>query len=502
MSHDAAGSAPAPGSASASGTSSAIRAASGRGRLTLIVASMMLFSMFFGAGNLIFPPMLGAQAGESFTPGMLGFLVTGVVLPVLAVVAIAITGHDVQDLARRGGRMFGLAFPVVVYLSIGAFYALPRTATVSFSTAITPNLGWDSTPALVGFAAVFFLTALGLAFESTGIVDRLGRFLTPALLILLIVLITAGVLGLPHQGEPAVPEYRDHAFTTGFVDGYLTMDSLAALAFGIVIVSSLRYKGVPSGPRLVRGVSFSGVAAGLLLAAVYVGLGLLGQRVEGAQGYDDGATMLADAAAEALGRPGAVVFGLIVALACLTTAVGLLGATSEFFAKLIPAVSYRGWLLIFTVVSFLVSTMGLAAVLAVAGPIIGFIYPAAITLILLTLLEPLIRRRLNLTFRFALAVAVVWAAAMTLLDLGWGTSVLEPAISWSPGFEQQLGWVLPTLAAALLGLVIDLARGASHTVPVGGETRREAEARTGAIPAVSPEADAAAESARTEEGRA
>ena len=449
--------------------------------VTLIVASMMLFSMFFGAGNLIFPPMLGAESGENFFIGMLGFLVTGVLLPVIAVVAIAITGHDVQDLAKKGGRIFGLAFPVVAYLSIGAFYALPRTAAVSFSTTITPNFGWDSTGAIALFSAVFFLISLALAFDPSGIVDRLGKFLTPALLILLVIMITAGIFGLDANHDRAVDKYQTHAFTSGFVDGYLTMDSIAALAFGIVIVSSLRYKGVENGPKLVRGVSFSGIAAGALLAAVYVGLGMLGQRVDGAQGYPDGASMLADAAAQSLGRPGAVVFGLIVLLACLTTAVGLLGATSEFFEKLIPAVSYRKWLVIFTIISFLVSTMGLTSVLAVAGPVIGFIYPAAITLIILTLAEPLIRRKLDMTFKLALAVAVIWSAATTLVGLGWGAEAISPLISWAPGSEQQLGWVLPAVVAGLIGLAIDIFRAPSRAVPVGGESQKEAEMRTGSI---------------------
>ena len=179
-------------------------ASSGRRSGAVLVASLMLFSMFFGAGNLIFPPMLGAQAGTSTAPALLGFLSTGVLLPVLAILAIAVTGRDLQDLANRGGRIFGVVFTVLVYLSIGAFYALPRTASVSYETAIAPHLGQESLWITVAFSAVFFAVSLALAFDPSGIVDRLGRFLTPALLILLVVLITMAVLRLstPGHGPP------------------------------------------------------------------------------------------------------------------------------------------------------------------------------------------------------------------------------------------------------------------------------------------------------------
>lgn len=440
-------------------------------RGVVVVASMMLFSMFFGAGNLIIPPVLGASASEHFGPAVLGFLCSGVLLPVLAVLSIAVTGRDAQDLASRGGKVFGIVFTVLVYLSIGAFYGLPRTAAVSFSMTVTPNLGWDSWGATAAFAAVFFLVTLALAFDPNGIVDKLGKFLTPALIVLLVVLVAMGLASLHGTPGPVGEDFVQAPAVGGFVHGYLTMDSLAALAFGLVVVNSLVEKGVPKGPALVRGVSLSGVAAGVLLGAVYVGLGMIGRRMPDGQGFSDGASLLASAAQQTMGTAGTVVFGLIVLLACLTTSVGLLGATSGYFAKLVPAVSYRWWAVIFTVIAFFVSTLGLETVISIAAPIVGFLYPAAMTLILLTLLEPLTRRRLNLTFVLALAVAILWAALMTLDSLGVaGAGAL---ISWSPGYAQQMGWALPTLAAAILGLVLDLVRGVPRTTAIGGETHAE-----------------------------
>ena len=423
-----------------------------------MVTAATLFSMFFGAGNLIFPPMLGAGAGASLAPMLGGFLVSAVALPVIAVIAIALSGEDIRDLTRRGGRLFGAVFPVLAYLSIGALYGVPRTAAVSFSAAVTPLTGWHSWGAMFAFSAVFFAVALALAFDRRGIVDALGRFLTPALLILLAVLVTLCLIMLPHTPAPASPAPVGRAFASGFVQGYLTMDSVAALALGIIVVSALSDSGVPAGRRLVRGVSLAGVIAGACLAAVYVGLALVGARMPGGAGFADGAALLSAASEQTMGPAGAAIFGLIVLLACLTTAVGLLGATSAFFARLVPAISYHWWVIGFSVVALLISTLGLEAVIAVAGPIIGFLYPASITLVALSLLDAAIGRRLprRLAYVLALAVATLWAALMTLESLGWGTAWITPAIGWSPGHEQQLGWFLPTVAAAAIGAVIDL----------------------------------------------
>lgn len=446
----------------------------------IAIAAMMLFSMFFGAGNLIIPPIVGVESGEHFLPAILGFISTGVLLPVLAVIAVAITGNDVQDLARRGGRIFGLIFPILAYLSIGAFYALPRTATVSFSSAVTPVFGWESTGAAAGFSAVFFIIAFLMCLDPNGLVDKLGKYLTPALLVLLAILIVLAIFTMDHGTGQASGDYATHAGATGFVNGYLTMDSIAALAFGILVVSALRHKGMPAGPKLVRGVGLSAIIAGVFLGVIYLGLGYIGNFIPNGSGYQDGAALLADAAAQTMRTPGTIVFGLIVLLACLSTAVGLLGATSEYFHKMVPKVSYRAWLVIFCLISFAVSTTGLETVLAIAAPIVGFLYPPAITLILLTLIEPLVRRRLHWTFVLALAVATIWAALMTLASLNVGASLITPLIGWSPGHSQDLGWFLPTLIAAVIGAILDLAGGARKGVPLGGESISEAEARTDA----------------------
>lgn len=429
----------------------------------ILFTSFTLFSMFFGAGNLIFPPMLGAESGTNFLPAILGFLGTSVLLPVLAIIAIANSGSSVTDLARRAGPVFGLVFPILAYLSIGAFYALPRTGAVSFSTALQPLTGWDSTLASALFNAAFFGIALFLAYNPTTLVDKLGKILTPALLVLLIVLVVCSV-GMFHgvPGEP-IEKFASAPAAVGLVEGYLTMDALAALAFGIVVISSLRMRGLKEPTRLVRGTIRAGVISGAILAVIYLGLGYIGQIIEQPSQYSDGATLLSDAARLTMGLPGQIVFGLIVLLACMTTAVGLIAATSEFFESLAPGIRYHRWAVIFAVMSWIMATMGLQTVLDIAAPVIGFLYPPAVTLIIISLIETLLPG--SLRFRLALYVpvwvAVVWSAMTSLNNLGWG-SFWDTLIGWSPLTTQSLGWLLPVAVVFLITVCVDYAQYRAH----------------------------------------
>lgn len=425
---------------------------------TIVVASLMLFSMFFGAGNLIFPPEVGVSSGTNFWPATLGFLAAGVALPVLAIIAVAISGQSVRDIGNHGGNVFGVAFSVIAYLAIGAFYALPRTGAVSMETAITPLLGWEGTAANGAFNVVFFLIALVLAWRPNNIIDTLGKFLTPALVALLVVLITVATVSNPRVPGTPTEEYATSPFVTGLFEGYNTMDAIAGLAFSIVIVNSLRSKGFSKNTELLRGTVVSAVIAGILLATIYLGLAWIGQTMPNGSSYDSGAALLADASNLTLGTTGQAVFSAIVILACMTTAVGLISATSEFFAMLVPKTSYHFWACLFTALSIAFAFQGLETVLSIAVPFIIFLYPPAISLIALTLLQPVVKRWVTFhwAFRLALWVSVLWSAA---------TSFGAP-LDFSPGQDVGLGWVVPTLLAFIIGVIIDV-------VSTGSEERSE-----------------------------
>ncbi|MCP1386864.1 branched-chain amino acid transport system II carrier protein [Corynebacterium sp. TA-R-1] len=426
-----------------------------RSGMTIAITSLALFSMFFGAGNLIFPPMLAVQAGDNFWPAILGFLATGALLPVLAVIAISLAGEDVRDLAQRGGTVFGLIFPILAYLSIGAFYALPRTGAVSMETAITPLLGVQGTTASAIFNIVFFGLALALSWNPIKIMDTLGKFLVPALVVLLVVMIIVSLTRF--EAQPAVPAeaYADNAFTGGLLEGYLTMDSIAALAFAIVVISTLSNKGY-HGRELVNGTIIAGIGAGVMLALIYLGLGGIGRVIPNGASFENGAGLLAEASNMTMGTAGQIVFSLVVLLACLTTAVGLITATSEYFSEQFFG-SYRIWAVIFTVWSMVFATQGLSFIMTIAAPVIGFLYPPAITLILVTLIEPLFRAKTRFTWAFALPVwvAVIYSLIETFVGLGWAADALNPVVSWAPLAGAGLGWVVPVAVAFIIGLVID-----------------------------------------------
>ena len=425
----------------------------------LIATSLTLFSMFFGAGNLIFPPIMGASAGTNFGPAMIGFLIGGVALPVISIITIALSGTDMRDLVSRAGKPFGIVFSVMVYLSIGAFYALPRTGAVSFSTAIAPLIGTKSLTASIIFSFIFFGIAFYLCWNPGKIIDNLGKILTPVLLGLLVLLVFLCLASLPASHDAPTGEYASTPLAAGLLEGYMTMDSIAALAFGIIVVTSLGHTGGGIGAKVVRRTSMAALIAGFLLALVYVGLGLIGHVIPNAQSYSDGANLLADAAQMTMGWPGQIVFGLIVLTACMTTAVGLIAATSEFFHRLLPAISYRAWMIVFTIISFVLASAGLSSVLTIAVPIITFLYPIAITIVSLTIATHPLRLATPAlwTFRLGTWMAAAWSAATTLAHVGVYTEHIESALMWSPLQSIQLGWIVPMLIAAIIGVCIDVA---------------------------------------------
>lgn len=436
----------------------------------IVAISLMLFSMFFGAGNLIFPPVVAALAGSHFPQAITGFLLGAVILPVVSIIAVALSGRDARSLGSRGGTIFAVGFPVAIYLAIGAMYAIPRTGAVSFSTAISPVFGWESTFASIVFNVLFFGLSMALALNPSNLINNLGKVLTPALLVLLALMITLAIFMLSGAEMTPMEPYTESPLVFGLLDGYMTMDSLAALAFGTLVISSLRHEAVsyaisngmneneaqqlkiPTG-TVIKMTTASALIAGGLLAVIYVGLGYIGYTIEGGQNFPDGAALLSTAAQDMMGKPGQVAFGLIVLLACLTTSVGLLAACSEFFNRLMPKVPYKIWLVVFTVVSFGVASLGLQTVLDIASPIIGFLYPIAITVVAATLVDVLIQKITGnesfviYGFRLAAWVSVIFSALMVIAP-----SVVE----WAPLSGFDLGWTLPVAAAYVIGLIIDV----------------------------------------------
>ena len=425
------------------------------GKKNLLVVSIMLFALFFGAGNLIFPPFLGQNAGENTLPAMLGFLATAVILPVLGVVVVA-RFDGLEKLGRHVGKRFALVFAVLIYLSIGPGLGIPRAASVPFEMAVAPYLPENANGTLwmLLYSLVFFLAALWLCLNPGKLVDRIGRGLTPALLALLLVLFVSFLF----RGEVrvAAPQeaYRETPFLKGFSEGYNTMDTIAALNFGLVISTTLGSFGLTEKKERMRYTILAGIFAGSILTLVYAMLSYMGMCSSGAyEIQENGAWTLRQIVYQVFGSTGAVLLAAIFTLACLTTCVGLINSISQYFSMLFQKVSYRAWVFLITFFSFLVCNLGLTMILSISIPVLNAIYPVSIVLILLGLSHRLWAGNpyvYPVTVAGTGAVSVLFALGEAGVPLGALTSLLHRLPLYRLGF----GWLSVAAAMLLVSLVL------------------------------------------------
>lgn len=426
---------------------------------TTVVTGLMLFALFFGAGNLIFPPVLGASAGDRLPAVMAGFLITGVLLPLVAVIAVSTSGEGILGLARRVGGRFGAVAPAAVYLSIGPLYAIPRVVTVAYELATRPVLELlGAAPGrwtLPAHAAGFLIVSVLIALRPSRLADRVGRWLTPALLVLIAVLCVATIAGDDVVERAASGPYAASPFSTGLTQGYLTMDVLAATVFGIVVIQTLRSRGIGSTGRVVRATAAAGGIAAALLAAVYIGLAMIGTRTGGAA--DDGTALLRSAASSALGPAGVIVFAAIVILACLTTSVGLLSAWAGYAYATLPRTTFSRHLVAGAGCALILSNLGLAVIIRIVAPLTLLLYPITITLVAATILDVVAPGRLRTAYTWPVAVAGVLGLVSALAEAGWDAP--SALLARSGAWNGSTGWIAPTLLALVLGAALDVRAG-------------------------------------------
>ena len=426
---------------------------------TTLVTGLMLFALFFGAGNLIFPPVLGASAGDRLPAVMAGFLITGVLLPLVAVIAVSTSGEGILGLARRVGGRFGAVAPAAVYLSIGPLYAIPRVVTVAYELATRPVLELlGAAPGrwtLPAHAAGFLVVSVLIALRPSRLADRVGRWLTPALLVLIAVLCVATIAGDDVVERAASGPYAAAPFSTGLTQGYLTMDVLAATVFGIVVIQTLRSRGIGSTGRVVRATAAAGGIAATLLAAVYIGLAMIGARTGGAA--DDGTALLRSAASSALGPAGVIVFAAIVILACLTTSVGLLSAWAGYAYATLPRTTFSRHLIAGAGCALILSNLGLAVIIKIVAPLTLLLYPITITLVAATILDVVAPGRLRTAYTWPVAVAGVLGLVSALAEAGWDAP--SALLARSGAWNGSTGWIAPTLLALVLGAALDVRAG-------------------------------------------
>lgn len=431
------------------------------GKRDLLVVSVMLFALFFGAGNLIFPPFLGQNAGRDTLPAMAGFLATAVILPVLGVVVVA-RFDGLERLGQQVDKRFALVFTVLIYISIGPGLGIPRAASVPFEMAVAPYLpeGANASLWMAGYSLVFFLVALWLCLNPGKLVNRIGRGLTPALLTLLALLFVCFLFR--GETEVAAPQdsYAAAPFLKGFTEGYNTMDTIAALNFGLVISTTLGSFGLREKRDRMRYTILAGVLAGAILVLVYAMLSYMGMCSSGVYAVqENGAWTLRCIVYQVFGSTGAVLLAAIFTLACLTTCVGLINSISQYFSMLFKKVSYRAWVYIITFFSFLICNLGLNMILSISVPILNAIYPVSIVLILLGLSHDLWKRN-----RFVYPMTVLGTAVVSTLyalsDAGVPLGALETALHKLPLYKLGFGWLCVAGGMLTASLVVGLVSGA------------------------------------------
>lgn len=403
-----------------------------------VTIGLMLFALFFGAGNLIFPAFIGAYSGENVWFSILGFCVTGVGLPLLAVVAVAYSGaSDVADYAGRVSKVYGVVFAVALYLSIGPLFAIPRTGATSYSIGIEPIFGASLTVKII-YALVFFGITYFLAINPSKIADRVGKYLTPVLLIVIGILVIASYLKVTsgygqalNAGKGVSNAFADVPLVAGLIQGYGTMDNLAALAFAIIVINAAKFFGAKTGKEVASITFKSGLISVSLLAVVYIFIARIGaisqslfQLKDGALTHAEkpisGGTVLSLTSDYFLGSLGQIILSVVIFLACLTTSTGLVTACSEYFHRLIPKISHRFWATLFTIISTLLYFNGLEEIIKWSVPVLYLLYPLTVILVFITFLDKIFDSRravyattVGFTFIPALYDSVSTFATMT-----------------------------------------------------------------------------------------
>lgn len=422
-----------------------------------VAIGMMLFALFFGAGNLIFPASLGQQAGSNVGWALLGFIITGVGLPLLGVIAMGYSGcRTTQDLASRVHPVYGVLFTVALYLSIGPMFAIPRTGTVAFEIAARPFLpnatGLEETLFMVGF----FGLSLWLSINPQKLVNRIGKVLTPALLIVIALLIVKSLI--TPMGTYTTPQAAygttGIAILQGFLDGYNTMDALASIVFAVLVIDFVRLAGASTKKEITGSVLKTGVVAVALLGIVYIFIANIGATSVQQLGLlDTGAPVLSKSAHFYFGNFGAIVLGIIVCLACLTTSIGLITSCANYFSKLIGGLGYKGYVVLFSVAAFIVSMYGLKTIISAAIPMLMLLYPLTIVIILLALLHNAFGGR---------RAVYAWTMGFTMISAlvsGLDAASMTPQVisvlfnTYVPFQALGMGWVCFTVVGFVIGLL-------------------------------------------------
>lgn len=434
-----------------------------------ILIGSLLFGLFFGAGNLIFPVELGQQSGTNGVPAIIGFLISGVGLAVLGVVASAISkSESLYEMAKPVSDGYGKFFTCLLYLTIGPFFAIPRTATASYEVGVRAFVSESNlTMWLFIFSLIFFSATLFFSLKPGKLIDIIGKYMTSIFLILLSILIVLSIVNPMGEFAVATPteKYQQNPITVGLLDGYNTMDALAALAFAIIIITNIRKLGVTEPKDIALETAKSGIVCVIGMSLVYAFLAYMGSTSVNLLDGDNGGILLSQMSNHYLGSLGKILLAGIVISACLKTAIGLISACSQMFAELFPnSLSYKNYAILFTLISFGIANLGLAQIISLSIPVLMFLYPLSITLMILSLLVVFIKKdrhiyRWTTGFTAAAALLDFFKAAPEFISSNpLVTNILNFGENYLPGYELGFGWVIPALIGFVVGVIFSKAK--------------------------------------------
>ncbi|MGT2935075.1 branched-chain amino acid transport system II carrier protein [Streptococcus castoreus] len=443
-----------------------------------LVIGFMLFALFFGAANLIYPAFLGIYSGHNIPWSIVGFCLTGVSLPLLGVIAVAKSGSDdVESLARPISKWYAIIYSSILYLSIGPFFAIPRTGATSFSVGIAPIFG-DNFSVKIIYAILFFGLSYFLAIKPSQLAENIGKFLTPTLLVVIAILVIASFIhpagnygNAFNAGVGINNAFKDHPFIAGLIQGYGTMDALASLVFAILVIEATKQFGAKTNKEVTRITLIAGTIAIFLLAFVYIFVGRIGATSQSLFSFTDGhftlhgspvngGQILSHASRFYLGSIGQAFLAIVIFLACLTTSTGLITSSAEYFHKLVPALSHIAWSTIFTLVSAFFYFGGLSIIINWSAPVLFLLYPLTVDLIFLVLMQKFFNND-PIVYRTTIGLTVIPAIFDALSTLSQMTGLFRLPEAITNFFQKivplgqfSMGWIVFSALGFLLGLVL------------------------------------------------
>lgn len=413
-----------------------------------LIIGLALFAMFFGSGNLIFPPYLGKTVGSDFFTAILGFVITGVGLPLMGILACAKINGTFKEISSPISKVFSIIVTTSIILAIGPMLAIPRTAATTYELSVLPLFpNVKMLPVII----IYFIITLVFVLRPSSLIDNIGKLLTPLLLLILLVIIAKGVLS---PIGPIVNTNVKNVFSTSLIEGYQTMDAIASVIFSSIILSSVRAKGYSKVSDIIKITSLAGIIAVIGLGVIYGGLLYLGSQTVSIFPQDITKTQLVtDIVQRVLGNTGIIFLSIVVALACLTTSIGLTSSAAKYFSDLFNnKVSYTFNAIIISVVSILISLLGVDTIVALAVPILQILYPIVMVLVILTLMSKLVRNNsvLKATVYTTLAISIL----DNLKSIGFTISPIVNFISYIPLSKQGFSWVIPALIAFVISSLV------------------------------------------------